>query len=212
MEKGKFIALEGIDGSGKSTQAGRLVQRLAGLGVRCRAVREPSDGPIGGLIRQILTGRTRADPRVVAALFAADRIDHIVNDVDGLEQQIRQGITVVTDRYYFSSYAYQGADVGMDWVIGANEISAGILRPTITVFVDVPAELAMERIRRNRDHEELFEEEGRLRLTRKLYFQAFERLRDVEHVAVVDGAGTEDEVAERIWSVIAPCFSQGAPG
>lgn len=206
MEKGKFIAMEGIDGSGKSTQIGRLLQRLAGGGVRCRATREPSDGPVGGLIRQILTGRTQADPRVLAALFTADRIDHLVNDVDGLEKQIGEGVTIVTDRYYFSSYAYQGADVGMDWVIGANELSANILRPTVTLFLDVPVETVLERIRKGRSHVELFEKEERLRRTRALYFEAFERLKDVENVVVLDGSGTEDEVAERIWGAVSPYF------
>ena len=74
MERGKFIALEGIDGSGKSTQIGRLVERLAGLGVACHATREPTGRPVGVLIRQALTGQTPLDPRVIAALYAADRI------------------------------------------------------------------------------------------------------------------------------------------
>ena len=68
MEKGKFIALEGIDGSGKSSQIGRLVKRLEGLGIPCRETREPTGGPVGSLIRQIFTGRVTADNRVIAAL------------------------------------------------------------------------------------------------------------------------------------------------
>ena len=137
MEKGKFIALEGIDGSGKSSQIGRLVQRIEGLGLRCRADREPTGGPVGSLIRQIFTGRVSADNRVIAALYAADRLDHLVNEVDGLCAAIDQGITVVSDRYYFSSYAYHSVDIDMDWVIGANALSADLLRPTVTIFLDV---------------------------------------------------------------------------
>lgn len=208
MEKGKFVVLEGIDGSGKSSQVGPLVKRLEGLGVRCRADREPTGGPVGVLIRQGLTGQTVLDPRVIAALYAADRLDHLVNGENGLCSAIEGGITVVSDRYYFSSYAYHSVDVDMKWVIGANSLSAELLRPTVTVFLDVAAEEAMERIRRNRDHEELFEKEERLRRTRELYFEAFERLRDVENVAVVDGSGTEEEVAERIWAIVGPYFSK----
>ncbi len=209
MEKGKFIALEGIDGSGKSSQIGRLVQRIEGLGLRCRADREPTGGPVGSLIRQIFTGRVSADNRVIAALYAADRLDHLVNEVDGLCAAIEQGITVVSDRYYFSSYAYHSVDIDMDWVIGANALSADLLRPTVTIFLDVPVETAVERIRQNRFVEEIFDGEDRLRQTRALYFKAFERLKDVENVVVVDGSGAQEQVAERIWAAAAPCFIPG---
>lgn len=208
MERGKFIALEGIDGSGKSSQIGPLVRRLAGLGVPCRETREPTGGPVGSLIRQIFTGRVTADNRVIAALYAADRIDHLVNEVDGLLSALDQGITVVSDRYYFSSYAYHSVDADMDWVIQANALSAQLLRPTLTVFLDVPVETALARIRENRFVEEIFDGEDRLRRTRELYFQAFERLRDVERVAVVDGTGSQEQVGQRIWEAVAPYFPE----
>ena len=206
MEKGKFIVLEGIDGSGKSSQVGPLVKRLEGLGLPCRADREPTGGPVGSLIRQIFTGRVTADNRVIAALYAADRIDHLVNEVDGLLAAVDRGITVVSDRYYFSSYAYHSVDMDMDWVIQANSVSAGLLRPTLTVFLDVPVETALDRIHKNRTVEEIFDKEDRLRRTRELYFQAFDRLKDVETVAIVDGSGTQEQVAERVWAAVAPCF------
>ncbi len=206
MEKGKFIVLEGIDGSGKSSQIGPLMKRLEELGVPCRETREPTGGPVGSLIRQIFTGRVTADNRVIAALYAADRIDHLVNEVDGLCAVIDQGITVVSDRYYFSSYAYHSVDMDMEWVIHANSISADLLRPTLTVFLDVPVETALERIHQNRFVEEIFDQEDRLRKTRELYFRAFERLKDVENVAVVDGVGTPEQVAQRVWAAAAPYF------
>ncbi len=199
-EKGAFIVLEGIDGSGKSSQIDPLARRLASRGVRCLTTREP----VGSLIRQIFTGRVNADNRVIAALYVADRIDHLVNQVDGVLQQIEQGVTVVSDRYYFSSYAYHSVDMDMDWVIQANSVSAGLLRPTVTIFLDVPVEVALERIRQNRVVREIFDQEDRLRQTRELYFKAFERLRDVENVAVVDGSGSREQVAERIWAAAAP--------
>ena len=207
MERGKFIALEGIDGSGKSTQLVRLAERLRSRGVACHATREPTGRPVGTLIRQALTGQVPLDPRVIAALYAADRIDHLVNGEDGLLSLVERGITVVTDRYYFSSYAYHSVDMDMDWVIGANSVSAELLRPTLTVFLDVPVERAMERIRRGRDHVELFEKEDRLRKTRALYFEAFEHLKEAEAVAVVDGSGPEDQVAERVWAAVSPYFT-----
>lgn len=208
MERGKLIVLEGIDGSGKSTQTGPLAARLRELGVPCRSTQEPSGGPVGALLRQISSGRVAADHRVTAALFTADRIDHLVNAVDGLCAAVDQGISIVSDRYYFSSYAYQSVDVDMEWVIQANALCAQLLRPTLTVFLDVPVETALERIHKNRAVKEIFEHENRLRQTRALYFRAFERLKDTERVAVVDGSGSQEQVAQRIWAAVRPCFSE----
>ena len=206
QNKGIFLALEGIDGSGKTTQLQKLTARLAQLNIKHYSTQEPTGGPVGSLIRQILTGRTLADNRVMASLFVADRLDHLLNNVDGISQKIDAGVCVLTDRYYFSSYAYHSVDVDMDWVIQANALSAQLLRPTLTVFLDVPVETALERIHKNRFVEEIFDGADRLRKTRELYFRAFRRLSGVENVAVVDGAGTEAEVAARIWAAVEPCF------
>lgn len=203
---GKFIAFEGIDGSGKSTQINKIVHRLSLRGIKCYETREPTDSPIGSLIHQIMTGRILADNKVIASLFVADRIDHLLNKTDGIMQKINDGITVITDRYYFSSYAYHGVDLDMDWVISSNSISANILRPTITIFLDVPVEKALERITLERFHTELFEEETRLRKVRENYFVAFEKLRDIERVVIVDADADTDTVADRVWDVISEMF------
>ncbi len=203
---GRFLALEGIDGSGKSTQLQLLLERLRARGVKCRGTREPSDGPVGAMIRQILTGRVTADNRVIAGLFAADRLDHLVNRRDGILEQVRSGVTVVTDRYYFSSYAYHSVDVDMDWVIDSNRLSAELLRPDATIFLDVPVRRALERIGQNRSHTELFEKEDRLTATREKYLEVFERLRDRETVAVIDAGGDVETVAERVWAAVSHLF------
>ena len=209
-EPGKFIAFEGIDGSGKSTQIGLLLARLANLGVRCSAAKEPSNLPVGSLVRQILAGGIKTDERVLANLFAADRIDHLLNEAGGIYNKIQDGITVITDRYYFSSYAYNTVNTGldMDWVINVNAVSSGILRPTVTIFLDVAPELAMRRIKRRAGQggRELFEEEWRLALVREKYFEAFARLKDTENVAVIDAGGGEDTVEERVWAEAAKYF------
>jgi dTMP kinase len=118
---------------------------------------EPTDSPMGSLIHQIMTGRIKTDNKVIAALFVADRLDHLLNDVNGIEAKIEEGVNVITDRYYFSSYAYHSVDMPMDWVIQANEPCKEILQPTVTVFIDVDPDLALERISRNRFQKELFE-------------------------------------------------------
>lgn len=203
---GRFLAFEGIDGSGKSTQAQRLLARLQARGVRCRGTQEPSDGPVGAMLRQILTGRMAADGRVIAGLFTADRLDHLVNPRDGILEQVRSGVTVVTDRYYFSSYAYQGVDVDMDWLIDSNRLSAELLRPDATIFLDVPVPQALERIGRNRSHTELFEKEDRLTATREKYLEAFERLGGRETVLTVDADADADTVEEWVWAAVAHLF------
>ena len=201
-KKGKLIALEGIDGSGKSTQARLLAERMRREGIACYATMEPTDSPIGSLIRQIMTGRVRTDNRVIAPLFAADRLDHLLNEVNGILHKVEEGIAVITDRYYFSSYAYQGVDLPMEWVIQANKLSSDILRPDVTVFLDISPKLALERISRNRFRQELFEEGARLIQVREKYMEAFGALEGVERVAVLDGNGSPQEIAEALWDEV----------
>lgn len=202
MEKGYFFAFEGIDGSGKSTQIKLLTEKLRARGLRCYETREPTDGPVGSMVHQIMTGRLQADGRVISSLFAADRLDHLTNPVDGLCQTVEQGVTVVTDRYYFSSYAYNGVDLDMDWVIGCNRLSAELLRPTLHIFLDIPVSTALARIAKNRLHTELYEKEERLTAVRENYFKIFERFRDTERVAVIDANADVDTVAQRVWEAV----------
>ena len=115
---------------------------------------------------------------------------------------LRMGITVISDRYYFSSYAYQGVDLPMDWVIRANEPNSAILRPAVTIFLDLTPELALERIARNRFQMELFEEKARLVQVREKYMEAFEALKGVERVAVVDAGRSFGEIADEVWEVV----------
>ena len=204
--KGCFIAFEGIDGSGKSTQINLLKKRLLREKIKCYTTCEPTDSPIGSLIHQIMTGRVQSDNKVVAALFVADRLDHLLNPTNGIYAKIMDGISVISDRYYFSSYAYQSVDMPMDWVIEANSQSAEILRPSVTVFIDVKPDEAMKRIAQTRSHTELFETRDRLIAVREKYFEAFERLRDVENILIVDGEKEEHILEAEIWEKIKVYF------
>lgn len=209
---GKFIAFEGIDGSGKSTQVQLLAGRLKKEGISCYTTMEPTDSPIGSLIHQIMTGRMKTDNKVIAALFVADRLDHLLNDVNGIVSKIREGTTVITDRYYFSSYAYNSIDMPMDWVIQANEQSKNILQPTVTVFIDVDPHIALERIAQNRAHQELFEKESRLLKVKDKYLEAFQKMEDSETIITVDGNRAPEVIAEDIWEKIGSCFGESEGG
>ena len=190
-KKGTFIAFEGIDGSGKSTQVTLLKQRLQREGINCYSTCEPTDSPIGSLIHQIMTGRVLSDNKVIAALFVADRLDHLLNPTNGIYAKIMDGTSVISDRYYFSSYAYHSVDMPMEWVIEANSQSAEILRPSVTIFVDVNPDNALKRIAKTRSQPELFETRERLVSVREKYLEAFEKLKDVENVLIVDGEKEE---------------------
>ena len=196
--KNLFIALEGIDGSGKSTQTKLLTEQLTTEGHKVYSTFEPTDNQIGKLIRNILKGNAKADHRIIAGLFVADRLDHLLNDEYGIVKKLEEGFTVITDRYCFSSYAYQGTHMNMDWVIQANSMSAEILRPDINIFIDVSPEVSMQRLHSNRDTIELFETLDNLKLVRAKYMEAFEKLKSVENIFIVDGNRSPDLIAHDI--------------
>ena len=202
--RGRFFALEGIDGSGKSTQLPLLARRLEALGRPCVQTREPTGGPMGALLRQVLTGQVTCDSRVVAHLFVADRLDHLLRKGGGLLALVEGGTDVLCDRYYFSSYAYQSVDLPLEWVIGANRPCADLLRPDATLFLDVDPELALERIVRGRNHTELFETRERLTRTREQYFRAFEAEKDRERILILPGDLPPEELSRAIWDRVAP--------
>jgi dTMP kinase len=202
MTKPLFIAFEGIDGSGKSTQVKLLSDRLIALGHNVYPTFEPSNGEIGLMIRKILKGETKADERTIAALFVADRLDHLLNEKIGLVKKLEEGITVITDRYYFSNYAYNGTQMDMQWVINANSLSADILRPDLTIFIDLAPEISMERLTKNRETIELYENLENLKAVRAKYLEAFELLKNLERVAIVNGNQTPEMISDAIWTIV----------
>ena len=200
--KNLFIALEGIDGSGKSTQAKLLAQKLTEAGHNVYSTFEPTDGMIGSVLRKILTGKIKADHRTIAGLFLADRLDHLLNEETGLVKKMEEGYTVITDRYYFSSYAYHGTHMDMDWVIAANKMCADILKPSVTLFIDVTPTTAMHRINTNRASTELFENRESLEAIREKYFEAFTKLKHDESIFITNGDRTQDIVSDELWTKV----------
>ena len=202
MKKNLFIAIEGIDGSGKSTQAKNIAKRLEAEGHKVYLTFEPTDMRIGKMIRSILGGKEKADEKVIAALFVADRLDHLLHETEGILKKLADGYTVITDRYYFSSYAYHGAHVDMDWVIASNQMAAKTLKPDVNIFVDVSPEVAMKRINANRESIEIYETLDNLKAVQTQYLRAFEKLKNEEHIVAVNGDETLGKVTEALWEVI----------
>jgi len=208
MKKNFFIAFEGIDGSGKSTQLKLLKERLEREGLQVYTTCEPTGGPIGKMIRDAFNGRAEADHRVIGALFVADRLDHLLNKTDGILKKLDEGYTVITDRYYLSSYAYQSPYLGLDWVIKANALSANLLRPDLNIYIDITAETSIDRLNRRRTSVELYETLENLQVVRQKYFEVMELLKTEENIFVTDGDRAHEMIADDIWHKINHEFFQ----
>ena len=203
--KGKFIVFEGTDGSGKSTQMKMLGKYLKAKGISVYGTHEPTDSPFGALLRACLTGRVETDERAIAALFAADRIDHITNSVNGIMKKLEEGTTVLCDRYYFSSFAYNGGFVPLEWVIELNKPAMNLLRPDLTVFLDLPAEESMKRVAR-RGETERYETVEKQKRIRDKYFDVFRMFAGKETVAVIRSEEEKELTQRNIRAAVGPLF------
>lgn len=209
MENGLFIAFEGIDGSGLTTQAERAKENLekraywdsVGESKEERTTfltKEPTDGPAGGPLRLALKGRLDVDPETLALFFATDRRDHSTQEI---RPMIDDGKIVIADRYYLSSLAYQWADgVDFDWL---KTINSKCETPDLTILLDVSAKVAKDRMERDRWHVELYEEEEKLTTIREKYKEAADDLReDGEDIRIVNAEASKDVVERRVMSEI----------
>jgi len=216
---GVFVVVEGIDGSGSTTHTKLLGKALRQRGLKVVETCEPSAGPIGALIRQVLQRRLfvadAAGPRefawsTMALLFAADRMDHLDSTV---VPALRDGAVVLSDRYDLSSLAYQsvtapGGDKVVPWI---RELNARALRPDLTVVIDVPVEVAEERRRARGGIEEMFEARDLQTRLCAVYGEA-EKLVPNDRVEHVLGVGAVSDVASNILNAVValdPAFFRG---
>jgi dTMP kinase len=188
--------VEGLDGAGTTTQTRLLAQALA-RSAPVYLTHEPSDGPIGLQIRLALEHRIQVDAATLAALFAADRMDHLFYR-EGIARHLERGTAVITDRYYLSSFAYQGLSLDWAWIW---TLHAQCLQPDVTIFIDVPVEVCLARIAAGRGARvDLFETRETLVRARESYVRAIERLREEgEVIAIVDGDAPLEEVQGQVW-------------
>lgn len=199
----RLIVLEGLDGAGTTTQSRRLVAHLSAHGATAHVTREPSDGPIGVLIRQMLTGGHAIEGQAIGQstfglLFAADRLDHLQREI---EPRLAMGETVVSDRYYHSSLAYQGTGADRDWI---GMLNARARRPDLTIFLQVRPEVAAARRVAAGRVQELFED---MRMQEEVAAGYKATLSELaaqgERIETIDGEMTPDEVFARILALVA---------
>jgi len=207
---GVFVVFEGIDGSGTTTQADLYARYLRQKKRMVHVTREPSGGPVGSLLRLILTRRitmaSGSQAETMALLFAADRLDHVETEVLPL---LREGYVVISDRYDLSSILYQAVTAGVEpvpesdvisWIRNLNRYAK---RPDATVVVDVTPETAESRRRARGGSAELFEDTDlQARLAR-----AYLRAEDVvpgDRVLHVDGNASVEGVQQAIAAALRP--------
>ena len=170
QRRGLFLVIEGIDGSGTTTQSKRLAQWATGGGRAALWTCEPSGGPIGTMIRGVLKGAPDspcAQRETIALLFAADRLEHLHREI---EPALAAGIDVICDRYLVSSLAYQGLHLPTRWIA---ELNARALRPDITVYLALAAQSAAQRLRARGGDPELFDEVSTQRAIAQRYDDLF---------------------------------------
>jgi len=203
MVEGKFIAFEGIDGSGLTTQAELLRGWFKREQKECRVTKEPSELLVGGLIREALAKRRTSLAEGtdlehwLALLFAADRQDHLANVI---LPTLQKGIHVITDRYYLSSFAYQGLDIDLE---SLRTMNARCRAPDLAIFLDVPVEICKKRIERERWHTDLYEEATKLQMVREKFFEAIERLTlEGERIEMVNGNDSPQVVHRSVVALV----------
>jgi dTMP kinase len=188
--EGIFIVIEGLDGSGKTTQAKLLATNLKKTRPAIYTA-EPSKGQIGKFIRnRILYEEKRFPISVEALLFAADRIEHIQNE---LQPALQKGLVVVSDRYLYSSLAYQGsAGLSLDWIRSVNSLA---LKPDLALFIDVAPETVLARLKRKKSVMENLETQ---RKVREVYLECVEK----GELTRIDGDKPKKTVAYAVLATV----------
>lgn len=202
--RGRFIVFEGLDGSGKTTQLFNLRRKLLDENINCVEEREPSFNIIGIIAREAIKKRYSFDANTLALLFAADRAEHIKDD---LLPALDSGISVLCDRFFFSNLAYQGLSIPFEKIIEINSPAIDRLFPDITIFIDTPPEVCDIRMKRGRVHSEIYDAISESSKIRENYFKAFEIYAGKADIRVINGNQDESVVLEEIWEVVRNFFS-----
>lgn len=183
--RGMFICIEGLDGSGKTTQTKMLVRTLKQKGYDAIATAEPSRGELGRFIKhRYLNGKERRSSTVEALLFAADRVEHVQNEI---KPYLGQKKIVISDRYYYSSFAYQGAEgLELEWIRAINEKA---IHPDLALFIDVVPENVAHRLKREKSVMENMDTQKKVREVYLKFVSGNELVR-------IDGNGSRRNVTK----------------
>jgi len=193
MEKGAFIVFEGIDGSGKTTQAKLLQEELKRNGFGVLLTKEPTDGPIGQIIRKGLRGELNFSMKTIQLLFTADRSYHLETTI---LPALREGKVVISDRYFYSTIAYGMLELEKEWL---KKINSGFLEPDMVFLIDIDPETSLERLSTSRKAKEKFEDLEKLRKVRGNYLEIS---REYKNFYVVNGNRSAEEIHRDILKIV----------
>lgn len=188
--KGFFICVEGLDGCGKTTQTKLLVHRLKNS-YNAVYTAEPSQGKIGQFVKEYcLLARKRGSVVIEALLFAADRFEHVETEI---APAVKEGKLVISDRYVYSSLAYQGAaGLDLNWIRKINEHS---IRPDLAIFIDVEPETVVQRLKPKKSVMENLETQRRVR-------EIYLKFVDKGELVRIDGDKPEAEVSKALHAQV----------
>ena len=191
---GRFIVFEGLDGSGTTTQANFLFKYLKKQGKRVFLTAEPTHSLIGGLIESQISGDWQGSPECLQLLFTADRAHHLEKEIIPL---LKKGINVICTRYILSTLAYGSSEIKDEkWLI---EINKKFIWPDITFLLRASPKLCLQRIKKERFHQELFEKEEKLKKVSKNYLKFAKKLKNIY---IIDGEKSIKEVFGEIKNTI----------
>ena len=202
INDGRFIVLEGLDGSGKTTHIKHLFADLCKEGCKVYATAEPTSSSTGGLIRDTLGGHQKRSTSELAALFLADRIHHNVNEIDGIRKFVSHGVDVISDRYYYSSLAYQGVDSDIKWVADMNLRCPDIRTPDVCIFLDLPAEKCVRRMNSERLTSEIYESMEMIKKVKRRFADTFRMLNENENIYIINADRPMQAVSDEILDIV----------
>jgi dTMP kinase len=193
-----FIVIEGLDGSGTTTQLKRVVELFDKKSIATHATFEPTSSALGTLVRQVLRKDVVTTPLALALLFAADREDHLHHPITGIHQRLLNGEIVISDRYFFSSLAYQSVDCGFEKVLSLNQFPY----PQYIFFIDTPIDDCLFRIDERKEDKEIFEHREFLTEVKQNYEKIFSELPEGVNFFLIDGTKTREEITQTIQTIL----------
>ena len=194
IQKG-FWVLEGLDGAGTTTQLRNLEKALTSQGIKVHCTCEPTEYETGKFLRQVLSGAIQVPQSTVAYLFASDRDNHLNNPKYGILQHLACGHLVISDRYFFSSLAYQS--IGFDYS-RIEELNSQFPYPEYVIYIDTPLDACISRIDSRGQAKEIYEKAEYQRKVHDNYEKVFSNLPEGCKLLRIDGSGTREEIFKAI--------------